>query len=189
MELISNEQFDIAELIVDTRKVHRHLFLDLTPSGYEYFAGHYRGEQFPELENYEIVRLPGALQDCCKAPAVPQVMQRFGLAIKKGIQKLDSFTSQNSPKDSLNGVVKFACDACVTFCQIHPYANGNGHISRFMIIAILSRYGYTVNDFYIDPRPISRNYIPFVIQYGRGNKLPLLYWLTTLISISSDQSV
>lgn len=68
LELISNEQFDIAELIVDTRKVHRHLFLDLTPSGYEYFAGHYRGEQFPELENYEIVAAPRGFARLLQSP-------------------------------------------------------------------------------------------------------------------------
>ena len=47
-------QIDTSAAAEDTRPVHRRLFRELTAQGYEYFAGHYRGEDFRCLEYYEV---------------------------------------------------------------------------------------------------------------------------------------
>jgi len=47
--------------------------------------------------------------------------------------------------------VIFACSIFVTFLQIHPYANGNGHAARLVVWAILGRYGYWPKSWPIEP--------------------------------------
>ena len=172
---------DIVRLLIDTRGVHKHLFSELTSNGHEYFAGHYRGEDFGELKHYQIQRLSGALQDCCPALEVPSTMEKFGEKVGQGIEKLDALIT-NQPSDIvMNRVIKFACDVCVEFCKIHPYANGNGHISRMILISILQTYGYEIRDFPIDPRPPEKNYINYMMSYAAGDRTPLLLWISNLI--------
>src|SRR5262245_40484758 len=45
---------DTRTLVADTRVIHRRLFVGLTPDGYDYFAGHYRGEPFRCLQHYRV---------------------------------------------------------------------------------------------------------------------------------------
>ncbi len=42
------------DLLADTRPLHHILFRNLCPSGFEYFAGHYRGEDFRCLKHYGV---------------------------------------------------------------------------------------------------------------------------------------
>lgn len=44
----------IVSMAADTRPLHGKLFSLLVPSGFEYYAGHYRGEHFPCLVDYEV---------------------------------------------------------------------------------------------------------------------------------------
>src|SRR5690242_6403386 len=52
-ELI-NKDLDSRAVALDTRGVHGRCFRELTPAGYEYFAGHYRGEKFRCLLYYQV---------------------------------------------------------------------------------------------------------------------------------------
>src|SRR4051812_32700048 len=43
---LANGQLSTAAVPMDSRPVHYYIFRELTPAGFEYFAGHYRGEAF-----------------------------------------------------------------------------------------------------------------------------------------------
>src|SRR5690242_1760672 len=59
----------LAAAAQDTRPIHKSLFTGLTPPGYEYFAGHYRGELYRCLEYY-LVRIPSDPRVGCAPDAV-----------------------------------------------------------------------------------------------------------------------
>ena len=73
----------------------------------------------------------------------------------------------------LLATVAVACAVFELFLRIHPYLNGNGHAGRFVLWAILSRYGYWPGRFRIDPRPPDPPYSELIVKYRNGVKEPL----------------
>ena len=53
----------------------------------------------------------------------------------------------------LSKSARVIAEAFVPFLQVHPYANGNGHIARFITVALMQRAGFQSNDWTIHPRP------------------------------------
>src|SRR5262245_3472776 len=72
------------DLLADPRPLHRILFRDLCPSGFEYFAGHYRGEDFRCLKHYG-VRISSDPRVGIEPHRVPDRMARFGAEIRSGV--------------------------------------------------------------------------------------------------------
>lgn len=175
---------DVRSSIISTKAIHHHLFKDLTPNGHEYFAGHYRGENFALLQNYH-VSVSGNPNVGCPPKLVQQIMSEFSMTVEKGIDCLDAFhqTPSSLLEQRLRKTLTFACAAFVKLNQIHPYANGNGHIARFMLIAALKRYGYEVRSWTLDPRPADPPYTPLIREYENGNKEPLLFWIMQLLEL------
>ena len=138
----------------DTRTTHERLFQGLTPVGYEYYAGHYRGEDYTCLRDYE-VRIPGDPLVGDPPNAVAFHLQQLSEIITTGLGALDSASQDPRIPDhhKLYYVVAFMCRVFVEFLRIHPYANGNGHAARFISWAILGRYAYWPNAWPIEPRP------------------------------------
>jgi Fic family protein len=66
--------------------------------------------------------------------------------------------------------VKVACRFLVLFLTMHPYVNGNGHIGRFIVWAILSKYGYSPTHWPLDCSP---PYHRLLSLYRNGNRKPL----------------
>lgn len=179
----------IKEILMDTRDLHKKLFNGLTPSNMKYFAGHYRGENFQYLKNYEV---KVNRDECIKAKFVEDSMKKFNQYIYFGLYKLD-----NLPKNVSNSakfqiiVTTFACDIFIKFLKIHPYANGNGHIARFILLAVLNLYGYEVLNFPIDPRPQTKDpkmhlnkYDLGIEDYFFGKKETLIKWIIELSRVS-----
>jgi fido (protein-threonine AMPylation protein) len=139
------EKFAIGK---DTRPVHQRYFKDLTPVGFEYYAGHYRGEDFTCLKSFRV-----------HVPSDPMVghppdrgsddMIVFASDFEGVVADGDIVWSANaqviSPAEKLYRVVQLGVALFVYLLQIHPFANGNGHMARFFLIAFLSRYGVTVS--------------------------------------------
>jgi fido (protein-threonine AMPylation protein) len=154
--------------------VHGHLFHHLTPPDHDYFAGHYRGEMYRCLQ-YLRVQV-GAHQG--EAPgAVPFFMEELAAQIRAGLAWLDvanGLPHGQLPKESkLLYAVTFACRVFEMVLRIHPYANGNGHAARFVLIAILGRYGYWLTSWQIDPRPPDPPYTQLITTYRQGHREPL----------------
>ena len=160
----------------DTRAVHLQFFEELTPSGCRYYAGHYRGEAYRCLRYYR-VQVPGDSRVGCPPENVGFMMDELARRIEAGIAALDGAAeipdAQLSAEDKVIYAVAFACHVFEMFLRIHPYANGNGHIGRFLIWAILGRYGYWPQKWPIEPRPPDPPYSSLIVEHRNGNKEPL----------------
>jgi fido (protein-threonine AMPylation protein) len=167
---IQEGRIQAREAAADTRPFHLHLFKDLCPPGCSYFAGHYRGERYLCLQHYRVVihgdPLVGALPE-----AVSGKMAELAVSIRAGIAGLDE--AFKSPKVQLSAgqrvtyALAFACRVFVEFLTIHPYANGNGHLARFCLVAILARYGLILTGWSIDPSP-PPPYAELIARHRRG---------------------
>ena len=78
-----------------------------------------------------------------------------------------------SQKEKLYNAVVIAARAFQELLTIHPYANGNGHVARFLVWLLLGRYGYWPNSWTIDPRPNVLNYSAAISGHRRGNPVLL----------------
>jgi fido (protein-threonine AMPylation protein) len=184
LQTMWSRSFNISSALADTRSIHRHLFEELVPPDAEYFAGHYRGEDFPDLKLYKVT-IRDNPDVGCPPDMVVATMQRFSQLVDKGLLNLDALhASQNSSlEEKLRKTVSFACAIFVKFTNIHPYANGNGHIGRFLLLAVFKKYGYEIRGWTIDPRPSAPEYIACVRFYENGEKEPLLRWVMQLIQL------
>jgi fido (protein-threonine AMPylation protein) len=167
---------DSVATIVDSRSIHHRLFKGLTPLGFDYFAGHYRGEPFRCLKYYTV----GVQNDArvgCEPGLVTDRMNDLAGTIKSLLHGLDAASdlphSQLSAEEKLLYAVAVACRVFELFLRIHPYANGNGHAARFCLIAILGRYQYWLKKFPVEPRPQDPPYTEAIIEYRNGNPEPL----------------
>ena len=73
-------------------------------------------------------------------------MEELADAIRECLAALDAAhdrpDGQIPPRMKLYSVVVVACRVLEWFLRIHPYANGNGHIARLVVVGLLGRYGY-----------------------------------------------
>ncbi len=73
----------------DSRPVHQSLFVQLTPLGYEYYAGHYRGEDYRCLRYCE-VGVGGDPSVGFPAHSVLLCMHDLARSIRSGVGALDA---------------------------------------------------------------------------------------------------
>jgi fido (protein-threonine AMPylation protein) len=71
-----------------------------------------------------------------------------------------------------NFVVAAAAWFFVEYLRVHPYANGNGHLARFIISALMGNYGRWPVRWTVDPRP-GGNYDQLISAYRDGDPAPL----------------
>jgi fido (protein-threonine AMPylation protein) len=170
---LQGQTIDSLESAADTRLIHGYLFCLLVPREHLYFAGHYRGEDFRCLKSYP-VGIERERDIGLHPSRVVETMEQIALRIRQGIKALDTThllpDSQMSPEDKLLNTVVFACRVFDAFLRVHPYANGNGHAARFIVWAILGRYGYWPTQFTIEPRPNYPLYGWVINQYRKGNR-------------------
>jgi Fic/DOC family len=160
-------------LAADSRPVHRDLFENLTPAGCEYFAGHYRGEALRCLR-YCPVHVQNDPRVGLAPEKVPAAMDGIATSIRQGLGALDGSTF--AAHEKLMAVVVLACRLFELVLRVHPYVNGNGHSARFIVFAILGRYGYWPERWSIDPRPGNPDYVAMIVacsSYRNGNPQPL----------------
>ena len=159
------------ELLVDTRPIHKLLFQELCPADQRYYAGHYRGEKFRCLESYP-VGIRSDLRVGHPPERVSGAMAAFGHSIEVDLAGVDAAHAQPesrlSAADKLIFAVAFACRMFVQFLTIHPYANGNGHVARWMLNVAMWRHGYRVNNFPVEPRPPDPPYTEMIYRYRNG---------------------
>lgn len=164
-------------LSTDTRPVHKSLFSDLVPAGFEYFAGNYRGSDNRCLVDYEVgIRSDRNVGHT--AATVPLEMESLAKEIKRIAAELDFVYSAPSsmvkPEIKLFRAVELISALFVYFLEIHPYANGNGHIARFLIISMLGRHNvYPNSKWNIHPRPDEPAYSQAIIAHRNGDRAPL----------------
>lgn len=140
-------------LIQDCQPHHAELFCGLTPPSQPYYAGNWRGSDFRCLKHYP-VGVPGDLLVGTPPEQVRPDMERFR---EEATRHLAAFNiaalEQLSPKERLLLVAKFAARVFDLFLRIHPFANGNGHIARLLVLAILGAFKVFPKKWPVDARP------------------------------------
>lgn len=164
-------RLDTRRILLNTRPVHHRIFIELTPTEYPYFAGHYRGEAFRCLRHY-VVTVPNDPRVGIPPAAVAYWMYELQSIVQTGIDALDADLTL-SRRDRLRYLVVLACRVFEFFLRIHPYANGNGHAGRFMVWCVLGRYGHWPRRWSVEPRPPDPPYTDCIIRYRNGDKDPL----------------
>jgi Fic family protein len=74
--------------------------------------------------------------------------------------------------------VQMAAALFVEFLEIHPYANGNGHMARTMLLFLLARRNlFPARAWNIDPKPADPPYSNLISQYRSGNRDTLIKFI------------
>jgi Fic/DOC family len=156
----------------NTRAWHAAFFHELTPSGCEYYAGNYRGEDFFCLREYD-VRIPVDPLVGAKPQVVALSMVRLREKLHEAAALLDLEMHRHAnplaSKEFLVKTVQVVAYFFVAFLTIHPYANGNGHMARLIIVLLLDRYGIRAPRFPIHPRPQDPPYSDAIYRYRRND--------------------
>lgn len=166
-----------ASLAKDIRPLHGHLFTGLTPQHFPYFAGKYRGERFRCLQEYE-VKVGSDPRVGHTAATVPMEMASFARDLDRLNQEMDfSFAAVSkllTPEMKLLRAIQLVAAAFVYFLEIHPFANGNGHAARMLIICLLGRQNIYPNaKWKLHPRPDEPAYSQAIVAYRNGDKSKL----------------
>ena len=164
------ERSTLAQLLLKPVSYTSICFRDSLQTDTRNFAGHYRGEAYRCLQHYYVSVLSDPRVGVVPA-SVLYWMEQLRQIMEPGIHALDTdFTLPAKRATALSG--RFFCRAFELFLRIHPYANGNGHIGRFLIWCILGRYGHWPRRWSVDPRPPDPPYSDFIFRYRNGDKGP-----------------
>jgi fido (protein-threonine AMPylation protein) len=137
------------QLAGDSRAVHGRIFSALTPPGYTYFAAHFRGEDFRCLKFYT-VRVASDPRVGYPPQSVEAAINALIYRVRLGVSKIDALTD---PLAQFTYAIRLACHLFELLLRIHPYANGNGHMARLAVWAVLGRYGRWPEQWPVEPRP------------------------------------
>ncbi len=154
----------------DSRTLHSRIFLQLTPPGFQYFAGHFRGESFRCLK-FCSVGIQGDPQVGCPPQTVLSAMNAFIYRVRQGLAKIDGLTGD--PLAQFTHSIRLACNLFEVFLRIHPYINGNGHMARLIVWAVLGRYDRWPESWPVEPKPPDPPYTSMITEYRKGNHGPL----------------
>ncbi len=137
-----------------------------TPEAYPHYAGNYRGTPLPCLEAAE-VGIPSDPLVGIPAREVHAAIDHLGRQLDTWVAWVDAKT--RTPVERMRAAAAVAAEVFQRFLTIHPYLNGNGHVARFCVWAILIKFGYWPWHFCIEPRPGLPNYGEAIAQHRRGS--------------------
>jgi fido (protein-threonine AMPylation protein) len=137
-ELMSGDTQLRLQFLLDTRTAHKRLYQQLTPPGFEIYAGTYRGTPGTPLFGRD-VRSAFTNKPFVDAVDVDDCMKAFGACVESDFKRLPSLP----PKDQVRVISAFFC----RFGETHPYLDGNGHIQRLIVAACV----YECPDLLLDP--------------------------------------
>ncbi|CAN7440624.1 Fic family protein [Paraburkholderia terricola] len=185
----------------NTRGAHKAQFSGLTAKGCEYFAGNYRGSRGC-LVDYEVTigtdivtthsSEVAAAMDELHALIDSDVRRMIEEAELRAIREIgvkgtidseelsvtdaDVSAEQEAVVDAEEDMfiknLDVALEHMVNFMAIHPYADGNGHMGRFMLFCFLCLMGMWPEKWPIDERPPAP-YDYYIKKFREGFPDPL----------------
>ncbi|MCO6437030.1 MAG: Fic family protein [Phycisphaerae bacterium] len=167
---IRNDAAVLLAALADTRPIHKRLFTKLTPPGYDYYAGNYRGDHYRCLRNYRNC-IPGDERVSVHPWEVGAAMRGLHEQIGQLTAVIDSAVDVSAAQ-RLNMAVIAGTAVLVDFLTIHPYMDGNGHVARILLWSVLGRYGYWPDPkrWRIEPRTRHPDYVDGLFRYRRGQR-------------------
>ena len=167
------------DILKDVRPPHASMFAEVVPQGREYLAGNYRGAPYPQLIDRPVF-IYGF--DCAHYSEVHKLMDSFHHELVEGMEKIGVLARAGgwTPAQSLVALSAFVSHIFVNFLKIHPFANGNGHISRLLVWCIF-QYKRIKCKFWQIP---DRNVNPpdyMIGRYRNGDMNPLINCFLYLI--------
>jgi len=112
-------------------------------------------------------------------------MEEFKVKIGEVFSDLDHSWSLNeivfSKQDKLYKTIRLTAALFVYFLEIHPFANGNGHMARFLLISVMAKFNIYPSKFSIHPRPPDPAYTACIKAYRAGNRALLERFVLDLI--------
>jgi fido (protein-threonine AMPylation protein) len=179
---LRSKKIDGLKVARDSRPIHGELFRDLTPPHFPYFAGHYRGEMFRCLATLN-VGVQGDRRVGAPAEDVADRVSELEAVVLEAMAAADKLFASGtlSAEAKVLHIVGVACQVFDLFLQIHPFANGNGHASRFIMWAILGRYGFWPVRWSVEPRPSDPPYTPLLLKHRAGDRRPLVEFVLNCI--------
>lgn len=163
-----------ARTIADTRPFHGNCFEGLTPKGFEYYAGNYRGSEHECLKDRPVVvtrterGVTSVVLECCPPGDVTTAMSLLRVATETELANL-----RLKPDDParVSAIVSGVAAFLEWFCRIHPYLNGNGHAARFAACAYFLQFGLQPVRLTVNDSP--PNFGDYIQAYREGNPDPL----------------
>lgn len=182
LSILKNLQSNISGMeavMEETRPYHQAMFERVTPAGRQYLAGNYRGAAYPQLVDRPVY-IYGF--ECGHFSQIDHLMQDFHQRLIADVQRIRHYFKQSSLDVAQKIVVfsQFVSHFFVRFLSIHPYANGNGHISRLLVWCIFN-FSSIKCQFWSVP---DRNLNPpdrYVGYFRNGVKDPLIKAFAELI--------
>ncbi|MGP8475057.1 hypothetical protein [Burkholderia sp. PR2] len=152
------------------------MFKGLTHPDCPYFAGNYRGSR-DCLKPYEVTVGSARTES---SESVEQAMVAFAQKVQSDLALVQAATAL-SAADALVGRLDVVLDRMVEFLAIHPYANGNGHMQRFIVWCFFAAMNFWPKKWPMDVRP-PRPYDDYIAAYRIGEKDPLRHYMLSLVT-------
>lgn len=179
LRVTSNQEL-INDIVSDTRPFHKEIFIQVTPLKMQAYAGNYRSN-FEYLKNYAVI----VGQHCgCKPELVEEVMDGYHKLFKKHLQKFNNLNKDKSKTEKFVIYSRLISIFVVEFLSIHPYANGNGHISRLIAWALFCYKGFAIKSWDLDRRP-DQPFDKFIAEYQQGNQAAMAGYFQSLLQDTS----
>lgn len=165
-------------VLSDTRPYHKNIFSDVVPNEYKGFAGSYRGSEYFYLKNLPI-QIGGYRPDGSYVLAHqgdnPEVvgleMDKFHFRLQLDLQVFEEAVKRfsNEPQKKLIVLASLLSKYIIKFLSIHPYANGNGHISRLLGWVVFVIKGFNIAGWDLDTRP-AQPFDSYIKRYQAGDE-------------------
>lgn len=177
----------VHSILADTRAAHREMFLCVVPAGHDYVAGNYRGAPFPMLQLCGVMIPNNGKMYVGHPPAlVAAAMTQLHQEIASGLQKLrERAASLNwTRQKKIVAFGKWVGSVFVKFLAIHPFMNGNGHVSRLVVWCLFAITSINASFWQVPHRNIAPPDSQ-VALYRDGYTEPLL---TTFIQLIASEN-
>jgi fido (protein-threonine AMPylation protein) len=112
-------------------------------------------------------------------------MHGFAKVVGRIIKELDFMRTVNERvfdrPTKLYRTIELLTALFVEFLEIHPFTNGNGHMARLVVIAILGRFAVYPSSWSLHPRPQDPPYSELISRYRSGDQKPLEHFVLSCI--------